>query len=230
MKKFTENGVYLEDGTFHECDAVIFCTGYHLSISYLDKQSNEIVDYDPNDYKMPNLLYKLTIHPDLPNLGMVCQNEGVFFTASELQAKYLSLVFSGKIDLPPREVMLKEISMLREKRKQQLGLQYPYGEHIEIIDAMAKEIGVLPDFDKIKETEPKLYKQLWKMNTVSAHFILGSKNDAYARSVMQEIEDITTKEYHFDDDDESYDPPISELAKKFTEGSNIKVNFDIFKT
>lgn len=230
MEKFTENGVYLDDGTFYDCDAVIFCTGYHLSISYLDEKSNKIVDYDPNDYKMPQLLYKLTVHPDLPNLGMICQNEGVFFTASELQAKYLSLLFTGKINQAPRDTMLKEIDELRKKRNLKLRLQYPYGEHIEIIDTMAKEMGVLPDFEKIKESDPKLYNQLWRMNTVSAHFILGTKNDAHARGIMNEIESITTKEYVFDDDDESYDPPISELARKFTEGSKIKVNLDIFKT
>lgn len=37
IQKFTDSGVYFEDGEFQEIDCVVFATGYNFSYPFLDK-------------------------------------------------------------------------------------------------------------------------------------------------------------------------------------------------
>lgn len=230
IKKVTSNGVYTNDGTFYECDVLIYATGYKLGINFFDEKTQKLIEYDPDNYKMPYLQYKLTLHPNLPTLGFLCQNEGIFFSASELQAKWLAMLFSGKKAYPPKEDMIKEIDRLREKRKSKSKEQYVYGEHIAIIDMLAKECDALPDFDLIKEKDPELYKYLWERVTLSIHFTVGTKNEEFGRKLMKRLDDIYNQEYEFDHDDLYKHESITLLAEKFCSKPNQYLNMNIYKT
>lgn len=229
FKEFKETGVYLNDGTFLECDVVIYATGYYLPITYLDEKAKKTLELDETNYKMPFLQYKFTFHPDLANAAFLCQNEGIFYTASESQAHWISRVFSGKQQLPSREEMSQEIDMLREKRKQAPDEQYVYGEHVRIIDDVAEKAGLLSDFKALKKNEPHVYNQLINYCSVSVNnFLNDEKKGKDARRIMQEIEDLTDAFYEFDDDDETNDCSISLLAQKFS--TKFSIDMDIFKT
>lgn len=171
-----------------------------------------------------------TFHPDLENIGFVCQNEGLFFTASELQAKWITSVFSGKMPLPSREKMLKGVSQVRDLRNSHSKAQYVFGNHVELVDKLAKEIGVMPDLEKIKRDEPAVYEKLWENLLTSSSFLLGTKQDSLARDLLTRVDELTNYEYMFDDNDESNYVSISLLAKKFATNPNYTINMEIFKT
>jgi dimethylaniline monooxygenase (N-oxide forming) len=86
------NLIELSNGNEINADAVIFCTGYDLETNFLSQSIKDIIKYDDNNYKFPYLTYKCTLHPDLVNLAFVGQNEGLFFSGYELQAKWASMV------------------------------------------------------------------------------------------------------------------------------------------
>ena len=69
-------------------------------------------------------------------------------------------MFSGKQSLPSKEVMEAEISEARARRTQDLKLQYPYA-HNQLMDMLAKELGILPDYNELKQTNPELYDMVW---------------------------------------------------------------------
>jgi len=230
IQRFAENGVHLSDGTFEECDVIIYGTGYNLSIQYLDDNAKNLIEFDSNNYKMPYVQYKLTFHPNLKNLGFVCQNEGVRFTAAELQSKWIASVFSGKMSIPSKEEMLREVSAIREKRDSKTYVQYAFGEHTEIVDILAEQLNVLPDFEKIKKSDPELYHKLWNNPVISSHFVLGTQHDELDRKLLQEVHDMNNFEYTFDDNDPSNYVSISLLAKKFSTNPRYKINTDIFHT
>ena len=187
--------------------------------------------YEPNtaDYKFQYLLYKNTFHPMLENMSMICQQEGLFLPTAELQGKWSALVFSGKKSLPAKEVMLEEINKIEKKRLlSKRRVQYPYGSQVDLVDEIASEIGILPDFDQLKAKEPDLYRKLWFNTSVPYHFRLDLKQ---ARDCVNEIDELKKKVYKFDDDDEHAEISIAKLAVKFQdENRNYVINNHIFKT
>lgn len=136
------------------------CTGFDVAIEYFEQDTLNCLEYDKRDYKYPYLNYKCTFNPKLENMAMICQNDGLFFTCTELQSMWAAKVFSGKMKLPSKEEMEFEINKAREKRKLNLKLQFPY-DHDALMDMLASELGILPDFDDIKEKDPELYDMIW---------------------------------------------------------------------
>lgn len=160
IAKFSSNGVYLNDGSFLNVDAVIFCSGYDVNCEYFDRKTLEILDFDVEDSKCPFMTYKFTFHPDVDNLALMGLIDGLFFTCFELQAKWISLVFSGKKALPAKHLMKKEIEKLAKMRKSLKMNQYPF-EFNHLVDTLAFECDCLPDLARIKIEDPQLYNMLW---------------------------------------------------------------------
>jgi dimethylaniline monooxygenase (N-oxide forming) len=136
------------------------CTGFDVAIEYFEQDTLNCLEYDKKDYKYPYLNYKCTFNPKLENIAMIGQNDGLFFTCIELQSMWAAKVFSGKMKLPSKEEMELEINKAREKRKLNLKLQFPY-DHDALMDMLASELGILPDFNDIKEKDPELYDMIW---------------------------------------------------------------------
>ena len=160
-------------------------------------------------------LYKSTFHPSFKNLAMIYQNEGVFLIAAELQARWASLVFSGKQNPPENELMRREISKLAKKRDLNLRQQYPYGSQVDMIDSLAKEVGLAHDFEKIEREDPRLFRQLWNNATLACQFRL---EEAESVEVLNEIDRLAAEVYTFEDDGSgAREVSISEIARKFKE-------------
>ena len=70
------------------------------------------------------------------------------------------MVFSGKKTLPNKETMLNDINVMRGKRKLN-SEQAQRLDRVCVMDSIATELDLLPDFNKIKENEPKLYDMIW---------------------------------------------------------------------
>lgn len=206
--------IELDDGTSKEIDTVIFCTGYDLAIDYFDRETKQKLGYDESDYKFQYLLYKFTFHPLLENFAMVYQNEGIFLIASELQGKWASLVFSGKVQLPLKEEMFKFINGLEKKRQLKLKQQYPYGSQVDVIDILANELNISHDFEDLKVSNSELYNQLWNNVSLACQFRL-ERPSSIER--LREINELKQKEYLFGDDDTENEASITEIAKVFNE-------------
>lgn len=95
VKQFTETSAVFEDGTVVEnVDIVIFATGYSVGFPFLDKSVLEV-----EDNRVP--LYKHVFPPHLekPTLAVIglIQPLGPIMPTSELQARWATRVFKGKI-------------------------------------------------------------------------------------------------------------------------------------
>ena len=102
--------VVFSDGSSETVDAVICATGYRLDLPYLDDDlRRRLVRGDELD------LYQRTLHPDLPNLGVVGQFllQGPYWPLLELQARWIMGVFSGAVPSPDPQRMRAQMATPR---------------------------------------------------------------------------------------------------------------------
>lgn len=199
IESFHPNGVNLENGMSLNADVVIFCTGYEQAIDcILDKSILDVIKYDTTKYKFPNLLYKFTFSPGLKNMAFVGLTDGLFNAAFELQAKWACSVFTGAWKLPDEATMNSYLKDLEAKRLADRHSNFPYGLPVQLVDELAKELKVYPDFERLKKEDPHLYRMLWCNVVFVSHFFLDSPN-LDCRKLLEQVEDYKRKVYEFDD-------------------------------
>ena len=106
----------------------------------------------------------------------------------EIQARWASLVFSRKIKLPSSEIM--NIGLDEERNLRKLPVNKRSGRIdglISFIDSIAQEINSLPEFFKIEQENPRLFKILWEGPLSSVHYKLKEKDESI-EEVLNEIE------------------------------------------
>lgn len=100
--------VHFTDESAEEVDAIIFATGYALSLPFLGPTARAALapDVDQAD------LYHHTFHPDLPGLALVgvYHQSGPYFPTLELQARWVAYTWSGRLPAPSRAVMTAHIA------------------------------------------------------------------------------------------------------------------------
>ncbi len=92
--------VEFEDGSKHEVDAVVMCTGYKSVLPFLENK-------EINNYRE---LYKHVFMPDDPTIafvGFARPNIGALPPLAEMQARWIARVFAGEVSLPTAEQMKK---------------------------------------------------------------------------------------------------------------------------
>lgn len=199
------------DGSYYEADAVIYCTGYEIKKSILDKKALDLMRYQEGT-KSPLSLYKYTFPLKLKNIAMICQHEGIFIPGSELQARLACMVFTGKINLPSEDEMEKEVALVDQVRNLNLKqrAQYPYGNHYEILDNLGMFMGLLPNLEDMKEKNPCLYEKFWSNATNATHFVFKT-NPEFSMDIIKQIDDISKKVYTID----SKEPRQNDFKKEF---------------
>ena len=226
IKRFEADGVHLEDGTFEKVDAVIYATGYDLSVDFFEDHILKTLSYDlEKNYKHAIMLYKCTFHPDISNMAIVGQHDGLFFTGNELQSMWVTKVFSGKLNLPVRSIMMDFIAKECAKRDSGRRVQYPYGVHVSICDGIASEIDLLPDLNDIKEKQPDLFEMFDKNMIFSTQYIY-KRNPELALRLMNEIDSLYKKSYTFSTDD-VYAISLEDVTSRF--GKYYPLPNDIFE-
>ena len=226
IKQFSSRGVLLEDGTFENADAVVYCTGYEVDLGFLDDLVLKDVGFDTSkNYKHALMLYKCTFHPDYENMAMIGQQDGLFFAGYELQAKWSTGVFSGKLKLPDKNVMSDLIEKEKRKRNGGKRAQYPYGPYVGILDGLASEMDALPDLNQLKTEDSKLYDMFSNNCLVSTQFVY-KQNKELALSVMNDIDSLYKKSYEFDGMSED-SIGIKDVANQF--GKYYKLPDELFK-
>jgi dimethylaniline monooxygenase (N-oxide forming) len=103
--------VRFNDETWEEFDAIIFGTGFELSIPFLGPAISGILDLDALHAE----LYKFTFHPDLADLAFLglWEQTGPYFPPLELQARWITYAWSGIRPLPTRSQMDAGIAKYR---------------------------------------------------------------------------------------------------------------------
>ena len=187
IEKFTNSGVYFDDGSYNDADIVLFSTGYRLDLNFLQKDVLDLIEFDSTDDLYPFISYKGTFHPLIKNLAFVGIKRS-FYPMIEMQARWASLVFSERIKLPSTEIM--SVSFNKEKELKKLPLRERNSRLdglISLIDSIAEEINALPNFIKIKKENPRLYKILWEGPLSSVHYKLEDEDESI-NYVLNEIE------------------------------------------
>lgn len=194
IDNFKENSILFNDSTEEvTADAIIFCTGYKCSLDYFDENVLNRLEFEANDQLQPLLLYKATFCPNISNLAFVGMYRGPYWGVMELQARWASLVFSGKVNLPTKDVIQAGIDSEKAIRNQFPRMQFPHSAYVKFADSIASEIDALPDFASIKATNPSLYERLWSGFHIPAHYRLKDKPEL-ALKAIEEIENEAKKQ------------------------------------
>jgi dimethylaniline monooxygenase (N-oxide forming) len=107
--------VRFADGSGEEVDAIVYCTGYHVSFPFF---APELVSAKEN--RLP--LFKRVFHPERESLCFLglCQPLGAIFPIVEQQAAWVAEYLSGRYLLPSTEAMRHDI----EREEQELRRRY----------------------------------------------------------------------------------------------------------
>lgn len=105
--------VHFSDGSAEEVDAIIFATGYELSLPFLGSTARAALAPDTEQAN----LYNHTFHPDLPGLALVgvYHQSGPYFPTLELQARWVAYTWSGHRPVPTHADMTAHIVALRQQ-------------------------------------------------------------------------------------------------------------------
>jgi dimethylaniline monooxygenase (N-oxide forming) len=130
--------VRFSDESLEEFDAIIFGTGFGLSMPFLSPVISSVLDLDAQHAD----LYKFTFHPDLAGLAFLglWEQTGPYFPPLELQARWITYVWSGIRPLPPQDQLNAGIAGYRSTRGE-LQLQ---AMHLMAL-LFAREANVEPD-------------------------------------------------------------------------------------
>ena len=114
IERFTETGLALKDGDVVNADCIVFGTGWKSDYSYL---SNEILGALGDD-EDGFYLYRHMLHPDLPNLVFTGRaSTFLSIVTFSVQARWLAEVLAGRVDLPDRQEMLDEITLMQRWKR-----------------------------------------------------------------------------------------------------------------
>ncbi len=109
IDRFEGSKVFFVDGSAHEIDAVVYCTGYKVTFPFLDKR---VVRADDNRVD----LYRRVVDPDNPGLYFVglIQPLGSVMPLAEAQAEWVADLVTGEAALPSYDEMRRQIRQFDE--------------------------------------------------------------------------------------------------------------------
>ncbi len=167
IKEIDSAQVIFDSGRIIPCEIIIFATGYSQGLEkFLDSKILQAIEYDSSERFMPEILYKSSFSPGFEGIAFIGLWKPPLIPALELQARWISRVFSGNINYPnAADPAVKEYLENRRKWRLIPGKNRPYEDHADYLgfaDSLAEEIGALPDFLIMKEKDPELYEMLWR--------------------------------------------------------------------
>jgi len=107
VKSIDGNGATFEDDIYEEFDAIIYCTGYNITINYLDPSYIQRIENHPQTIALYRRCVSL-LDPTLAFIGFLT-TYGSIHPLAESQCLYFAQVLSGKIQLPSMDQMIKEV-------------------------------------------------------------------------------------------------------------------------
>ncbi|EAL62475.1 flavin-containing monooxygenase [Dictyostelium discoideum AX4] len=150
-----------EVNTVDKIDSIIVCSGYQIEFPFLENDVLEDICYDSKDQFLPMCIYEHTFPSKFKSIAFIGCVKGIFLTEIEMYCRWVSLVFSGKLEYPNDEKLSQGKNDILKLRSVRPRPQFPILDCVYHCDKIAKEIGCLPDFESIKINDPELYNKLW---------------------------------------------------------------------
>ncbi|OZG72764.1 hypothetical protein BTA51_14680 [Hahella sp. CCB-MM4] len=152
------NTIKFQDQTSANIDIIVSCLGFDKNPDIFPQELRSI---------QSNELYFRMFHPgygaDIAFVGMLRPEAGGIPPMSEMQARYLALVLSGKRRLPTPAKMREEIILQQDRDMKQFPIdscRYPgLTDFFFFLERIAREIGCTPPWGKLM-LHPKA---LWKV-------------------------------------------------------------------
>lgn len=141
--------VHFADGSSCMADALLFGTGYRLSLPWLAPSIANLLDLDDRHID----LHDHTFHPQLPGLVFMGLHDqvGPLMPVLELQARWVAYTFAGVIPAPTQAAMIEGLARCRARRE---------GPQTVTMNAMAllfaRNAGVEPDLNRWPDLERAL--------------------------------------------------------------------------
>ncbi len=169
-------------------EAVVFSTGYLNRAEFM-----------PEGLKScdPRKMFKHIFHPDLGDrlawIGWARPGFGSQFPIMEMQARYCALIFSGEMQLPPREEMIAvaqqdEAAYLQQFEENAARIRSLVDYH-RYMNGMAKLMGCFPPITAYFFTNPKMWLHLMYGPTQATQFRLRGpgKKVELAHDIMRKL-------------------------------------------
>lgn len=104
IDRFEGSKVFFVDGSAHEVDVVVYCTGYRVSFPFLDER---VVRAEDNQID----LYRRVVDPEHPGLYFVglVQPLGAIMPLAEAQSHWVADLVTGEAALPSYDEMRRQI-------------------------------------------------------------------------------------------------------------------------
>jgi dimethylaniline monooxygenase (N-oxide forming) len=185
------NIVYLNTGEEIAADVVILGTGFNNSLYFLNDEIRNELEYSEKDDFIPLLLYNHTFNPKIKNLAFVGYFRGLLFLSAEIQAIYALKYLENKLVYPlDEEKVEKYFETDRELRKLTKKPQYARSNYVELCDILAKEIGILPNFEQIQKEDPELHDHLMAGPLLGVHYLLENSSPTIREEVVAYIKRV----------------------------------------
>lgn len=141
IRCIADQRVTFEDGSSEDVDAILLATGFRLHLPILSPAIRELVGADGPALR----LYHHTFHPQLPGLAFlgIFHQGGPNWPPLELQARWISYVWSGACAVPDPVAMAREIAELQPS-------EAPLRMDERCVD-FARQAGVEPDLEQWPE-------------------------------------------------------------------------------
>mmetsp|Transcript_43636 Transcript_43636/g.93405 ORF Transcript_43636/g.93405 Transcript_43636/m.93405 type:complete len:190 (+) Transcript_43636:288-857(+) len=160
---------------------------------FFDAEQQQAIEFDSSDLLQPAILHECVWRPELPNLAFVGLYRGPYFAALELQARWACGVFSGRLPAPTEAELAAGLATEKGIRTQVPRPQFPHGDYVSMVEALAQHVGVTPSKtlaarEDPDNTESELGKLLYEGPLLPFHFRLeGFKaNPEVARAAILE--------------------------------------------
>ena len=150
IESLAGDSVRFSDGSAEPVDAIVWCTGYRVSIPFLDES---ITGPDPKE--LP--LYKRIFHLDRGDLFFVglMQSTGSAFPIVELQARILAEHLTGDWQLPPAEEQRRDCVRAHRRALRRWGDHGRPTMRVDF-DAFMHELGAALEAGRARRSAPRM--------------------------------------------------------------------------
>jgi dimethylaniline monooxygenase (N-oxide forming) len=153
--------IEFEDGNKDNYDLIILCTGYRNNLkNILSEKIQKILDVNEESYMNPFTACKCMFSNELKGLFFIGLHPNMYFISSEIEANYISRMITGKIKYPENYSSLMECEKKMKNLNKKLPSLFLYSNYC---NNLANNIGIMPDYEKLKEEDLEFYELLKKI-------------------------------------------------------------------
>ncbi|KAM9987742.1 hypothetical protein ACTFIZ_003102 [Dictyostelium cf. discoideum] len=171
-----------------DIDDIINCVGYDIDLPFFNGDIKKRISMNLSAPHLPMVLYKNTLSPNLDNMAFIGMYRTPSLTEMEIQARFSIYGFAGITKLPTKDIMLEElknVENIRNQNEKHNRPQFALQSSIYFCDDLAKQIGVLPDFNKLKENDSLIYNIIWNnLFHPSFYRMVGPFSNSNSRDIL----------------------------------------------